>query len=109
MQKPNGSSTKRNTPLEHAGFGGITLWGQEYTEIGRLRDQVRAEINRIHSNPFFRLGRLLQRVLRHHPSAWAVLPESLDDFVLQPFSRAQELDQLGKAGPFVLVGIAQKE
>jgi SAM-dependent methyltransferase len=95
--------------LEQAGFGEIRLWGQEYTEIGRLRDQVRAELNRIHSNPFFRLGRMLQRILRHHPLAWAVLPESLDDFVLKPFARAEELDQLGKQGPFVVVGIARKE
>jgi 2-polyprenyl-3-methyl-5-hydroxy-6-metoxy-1,4-benzoquinol methylase len=93
--------------LERAGFGEIRLWGQQYTAIGRLRDQVRAELNRIHSNPFFRLGRLLQRMLRHPPPARAVLPESLDDFVLQPFSCAEELDRLGKQGPFVLVGIAR--
>ena len=95
--------------LEQAGFSEIRLWGQKYTEIGRLRDQVRAELNRIHSNPFFRLGRMLQRVLRHHPSVWAVLPESLDDFAMQSFSHAEELDRLGKTGPFVLVGIARKE
>ncbi len=94
--------------LERARFGAIQLWGQQYTPIGRLRDQVRAALNRIHSNPFFRLGRLLQRVLRGHPMNFAALPESLDDFSLEPYCRAEELDSLGEAGPFVLVAAASR-
>lgn len=97
------------TLLDQAGFSEIRLWGQQFTEIGRLRDAIRAELNRVHSNPFFRLGRLLQRVLRFHPSTWAILPESSDDFELQPFPGAEELDRLGKRGPFVLVGTARKK
>lgn len=94
--------------LRAAGFRDIRLWGQAYTAIGRLRDQVRAELNRIHSNPFFRLGRQLQRLLRVHPARWAVLPETADDLAIAPFACDQDVDGLGKQGPFVLLAIARK-
>ena len=94
--------------LQAAGFCDVRLWGQDYTAIGRLRDQVRAELNRIHSNPLFRVGRLLQRVLRGYPAQWAVLPESLDNFAITPIACDQDVDGLGKQGPFVLLAMARK-
>ena len=94
--------------LQAAGFRDIRLWGQDYTAIGRLRDQVRAELNRIHSNPLFRVGRLLQRVLRGYPARWAVLAESPDDFAITPITCDQDVDGLGKRGPFVLLAVARK-
>lgn len=94
--------------MQAARFRDLGLWGQDYTAVGRLRDQVRAELNRIHSNPLFRVGRLLQRVLRGYHARRAVLPESLDDFVITPFSCDQDVDRLGKQGPFVLLAVARK-
>ena len=94
--------------VQAVGFRDVRLWGQDYTTIGRLRDQVRAELNRIHSNPLFRVGRLLQRVLRGYPARWAVLPESLDDFAITPFTCDQDVDGLGQQGPFVLLAATRK-
>jgi SAM-dependent methyltransferase len=94
--------------LQVAGFRDVNLWGQNYTAIGHLRDQVRAELNRIHSNPLFRIGWLLQWLLRGYPPRRAVLPESSDDFRITPITCAEEADGLGKAGPFVLLATAHK-
>ena len=94
--------------LQAAGFHDVKFWGQDYTPIGRLRNQVRAELNRIHSNPFCRAGRLLQRVLRGHPTRWAALPESSDDFAITPITGYEDVDALGKHGPFVLLAVAHR-
>jgi SAM-dependent methyltransferase len=94
--------------LTAAGFRDIRLWGQTYTSIGRLRNQVRGELNRVHSNPLFRLGRVIQRIFRGHTFHPAILPESLDDFVLHEFSSAEEIDCLSRLGPFVIVAFGRR-
>ncbi|HEX6985113.1 MAG TPA: class I SAM-dependent methyltransferase [Planctomycetaceae bacterium] len=100
---------KEYTPAEllaaarEAGFPNAELFGQCYTPIGRLRSAARAEINRLRSNPFQRLGTWAQRVVRGRPAPGPALPEQLDDFEIVPFASAEECDRLGPGGPFVLI------
>jgi SAM-dependent methyltransferase len=93
--------------LDKAGFRQVALHGQGLSLIGKLRQEVRAELNAIGSNPFQRLGRWLQRGLRGHALSHAVLPEQLVDFETVSFTSADECDALGDTGPFTLIGVAE--
>lgn len=92
--------------LAEAGFRNVSLFGQKTTALGRLRSDLRAELNTLRFNPLMRMGKLLQRVLRGRKSNSSSLPETLDDFEIIPLASAEECDALGSDGPFVLVCIA---
>jgi len=63
---------KEFTPMEFydlikkSGFNNIKLYGQNYSQIGILRKDIRHEINVIRSNPFVRLGFWLQTKLKKY-------------------------------------------
>jgi SAM-dependent methyltransferase len=93
--------------LTSAGFKDINLFGQQMTEIGILRDQIRFEINRLNSNPFMRFGRLIQKYFRGHKSS-AVLCEQSGDFKIDKYTKPEEIIELGLNGPFVLIATCKK-
>ena len=90
--------------LASAGFRHLRFYGQHLNALGRLREQVRAEVHRMRSNPFFRVGVWLQERIRHHRLLPA-LPEQLDDFEIVP-STPREIREQGTRGPFVIVAVA---
>lgn len=104
---------KEYTPVElikflsDAGFSQINIYGQQMTAIGKLREQVRSELNRINSNPYMRLGRMIQRIIKDHKFP-AVLPEQRDDFEMKLYRNPQEIMALGLGGPFVLIATCTK-
>jgi SAM-dependent methyltransferase len=83
------------------GFINIQLFGQSYSAIGRLRDAMRAELNKINSNPFARVGRYLQKVARGLQPA-SVLPEKIEDFQIVSG------DSMNSEQPFVLLAMGYK-
>ena len=89
----------------NAGFKKVELYGQYYSQTGLLRNQFRSELNRIHSNPFLRLGRWIQKILRGVQKR-AVLPEMLSDFEIKEFQI--EDSKTAMEQPFVLIAIARK-
>jgi SAM-dependent methyltransferase len=93
--------------LTQAGFSNVKLFGQCYTPIGRMRNQVRSELNLLWSNPVLKVGRWLQRALRGGTNA-ALLPENLDDFEVRAFGTAEEMSKMGDQGPFVAVAVAER-
>jgi len=112
VTSPDGKTTwafheKEYTPaelyalLQQVGFSNITLYGQAYTAVGIFRQQVRAELNKINSNPFMRMGRWFQRAVKGQ-SFGATLAEQLEDFEIIP-------EELFKSNPpFVILAIAVK-
>jgi len=86
--------------LKDNGFDRIELYGQCYSQIGSLRKSMRAELNRINSNPFARAGRLLQKMKGIRFSA--VLPEEVEDFKIMPYESFKDNQ------PFVLIALAYK-
>lgn len=95
------------TILSNSGFSSIRLYGQQMTLIGKLRDQVRAELNKINSNPFTRAGRKIQQLLKGHQFT-AVLPEQAEDFEIKSFTSPEEISKEGIKGPFVLIAVCEK-
>ncbi len=93
--------------LSGAGFTEIKIYGQQMTSIGQLRDKFRAELNRINSNPFMRLGRTIQKITKSYKFP-AVLPEQAEDFEIKLYDTAEELMALGLKGPFVLITTCKK-
>jgi SAM-dependent methyltransferase len=91
--------------LEAAGLGSVQLFGQQLGAMGELRRDMRAEINLLRFNPMARLGSLIQRRLRGTQSSPA-LPEQASDFEILPLASAADCEQLGKAGPIVLIARA---
>jgi SAM-dependent methyltransferase len=88
-----------------AGFGDVALFGQQLTPMGRLRDELRSELNTLRSNPFDRLGAWVQRRVRGR-SIEAPLPERAGDFEFVPRESPASIDALGIDGPFVIVAVA---
>ncbi len=91
--------------LKYAGFSSIELYGQEYSEIGLLRNSFRHEINILRSNPFFRLGFWLQKfkgIKIDYP-----LPESVKDFNIVRRT-VSELSKEQENLPFVLIAVCKK-
>ena len=93
--------------LKQFGFEDQLLLGQSLTPIGRLRSSVRRELNKLDANPFVRVGRLIQRIVRNRTDTAVVLAEQAEDFEIEPVSSAKECDDLGRNGPFVLVCVAK--
>lgn len=93
--------------LSAQGFKDIHLYGQQLTAIGRLRQQMRGELNRLHSNPFTRMGKKLQSVFRGTRFN-SILPEQPEDFEIVPYPDTNVITQKGMKGPFVLVAVCRK-
>jgi len=87
-------------------FTDIEWYGQDYTEIGMLRQQFRAELNRLHSNPFNRIGKFLQRIFRNVKYK-AILPEQELDFVIKKYGSYEEIMEEGTNGPFVILVVCK--
>ena len=92
--------------LKESGFNEIELYGQRLTVTGRLRQQFRSELNSIHSNPFIRVGKLIQKIFRNRKPS-AILPEQKEDIEIVKYS-AEEVNREGLNGPFVLIAICSK-
>lgn len=93
--------------LSAAGFADIKLHGQQMTSMGIFRNQIRAELNRLNSNPFMRLGRKIQELLKSHKFP-AMLPEQADDFEIKLYDSGEEILKQGVNGPFVLIATCDK-
>jgi len=93
--------------LSSTGFRNISVWGQQMTMIGKMRDQFRAELNKVNSNPFMRMGRKIQQLFKGYKFS-AVLPEQAEDFEIAAYNEPDEITRLGKSGPFVLIAICEK-
>lgn len=93
--------------LEKAGFGGIQLFGQQYTLKGNLKREIRGDLNRLWSNPFVRAGLWLQQKLKGHRPV-PVLKETLDDFEIVGYPDAAACEARGEEGPFVLLAVATR-
>jgi 2-polyprenyl-3-methyl-5-hydroxy-6-metoxy-1,4-benzoquinol methylase len=93
--------------LAEAGFGQMALYRQRLTALGEFRREVRAELNFLRFNPFFRAGQRLQRLVRGRTKPLPVLPEQIGDFETVPLENAQECDALGASGPFVLIALSR--
>lgn len=93
--------------LNSIGFSEIQLFGQQYTETGKLREMIRGELYILHSNPFVRIGKWMQKVLKGHQFG-ALLPEQESDFEIVAYGSAQQISQQKKQGPFVLMAVAIK-
>ena len=91
--------------LAEAGFELISLFGQRYTALGLLRNDVRADLNRLRFNPFVRLGAWGQKLLRGRRNDYPMLPEQVSDFEIVPLTSADDCEAKGKDGPFVIIGL----
>lgn len=93
--------------LAAADFRDVELYGQRMTALGRLRREVRGELNLLRFSPFIRLGLWMQRILRGRARPLPALPEQLDDFEITALESAAACDALGEGGPFVLIAVAR--
>jgi len=93
--------------LQQAGFNRVKLFGQQYNLKGKIKNEVRADLNRIWSNPFVRAGRWIQSVFKGHRFDYP-LNESVDDFDIVHYEQVSTIESLGIEGPFVLIAVAEK-
>lgn len=93
--------------LYSAGFINIRLYGQQFTQKGKIKNEIRDDLNRLWSNPAIRFGRWIQKVLRGRKFE-PVLKETLDDFEIISFEHPSDCERLALQGPFVLLAIAEK-
>lgn len=93
--------------LQKAGYRNIQLYGQQFNLKGRIKNEVRGELNRLFSNPFVRVATWLQAVLKGYKPK-PVLKETIDDFEIVPYNDAADCESRGLDGPFVLIAVAVK-
>ena len=93
--------------IKEAGFSNIRLFGQQLTPKGKLKSEIRSDLNRLWSNPMVRFGRWLQKTFRGRTFE-PVLKETADDLEIVPFHNHHDSDSLGTHGPFVLIAVAEK-
>lgn len=93
--------------LQSAGFKNILLHGQQLNTKGRIKMEIRGDLNRLFSNPFIRAGRWIQAILRGHKQS-PILKETIDDFEITSYATPQDCERLGTGGPFVLLAVAEK-
>lgn len=93
--------------LSQAGFKNIQLYGQQYNIKGKIKNEVRGDLNRLFSNPFVRAGQWLQAKLKGHKNI-PVLKETIDDFEIVKYNEPADCELLGINGPFVLIAVAEK-
>ena len=95
------TSEELKTIIEESGYKNCMVYGQSYSAIGKLRQEVRGELNAINSNPFNRAGRWIQKILKGHRQR-AILPEKTEDFeITKP-------EDFIRNPPFVLLAVAFK-
>ena len=87
--------------IKNVGFSDIKLYGQQFTNIGKLRNNIRHELNILNSNPFQRIGMWFQSKIRKYEYEYP-LPEHLEDFEIIEYS-INECEKMGKSGPFTLI------
>ncbi len=93
--------------MESAGFDEIELYGQKLTDVGKFRAEIRAEVNKLTSNPFVRIGSFFQRVFRGRKFG-VNLPDKIEDFEIVKYNSPEDIIQEGITGPFVIVAVAKK-
>ncbi len=101
------SAVEFSAALGAAGFSKLELLSQDFSQIGRLRQDVRGEILRLRQLPFARLGRWIQRVFRRRGETPA-LPEREEDFDFAALGTPEACDALGSKGPIILLGVATR-
>jgi SAM-dependent methyltransferase len=93
--------------LVKAGYKNIQLYGQQFNLKGKIKNEVRGELNSLFSNPFVRAGMWLQAKLKGHKPK-PVLKETIDDFEIVRYDNPGECESKGIDGPFVLIAVAVK-
>ena len=88
------------------GFSSVEIYGQKFTAIGKLRYEIRRDFNRLHSNPFARIGSFIQRFLRGVKFP-AILPEQPEDIEIVRYSDINIIESEGQNGPFVLIAVCR--
>jgi hypothetical protein len=63
------------------------------------------ELFALRSNPFVRLGKWLQRILRGRRTVEALLPERNEDFQILACNSAADMTALGTDGPIVQIAV----
>ncbi|MES2848586.1 MAG: methyltransferase domain-containing protein [Bacteroidota bacterium] len=101
------SATEFFEVLSQAGFKNIQLYGQQYNLKGKIKNEVRGDLNKLFSNPFVRAGRWLQGRLKGHTNT-PILKETIDDFEIVRYNEPADCERLGINGPFVLIAVAEK-
>lgn len=93
--------------LQKAGYKNIQLFGQQFNLKGKIKNEVRGELNSLFSNPFVRAGVWLQAKLKGYKPK-AVLKETIDDFEIVSYQNPGDCESKGTDGPFVLIAVAVK-
>lgn len=93
--------------LQQAGFSSVEMYGQRLTVFGKFRQQIHAELNTLHSNPFVRMGKMIQKVLKGHKFP-AILPEQPEDIEVVKYNNISDFYKEGVNGPFVLIAVVKK-
>lgn len=93
--------------LKDHGFKDISVYGQQYTQIGKFRMQIAGYFNTLNSNPFIRLGRWIQKSIRGL-DVNSTVNEELEDFEIVKYQNTEEIDCMKTDGPFVLIALAYK-
>lgn len=94
-------------------FQTILVYGQQYTNIGNLRKEIRQEIKQllqvISFNPFYRLGNFLKTITGRKMRRLDFLEqEYINDFEIVLYKDIEEMEKLNSNGPFVQIVIATK-
>jgi SAM-dependent methyltransferase len=93
--------------LVTAGFTDIQFYGQRFNQRGKLKNEIRAELNILYSNPFQRIGRFFQTALKRRKFG-PILKETTEDLEIVPFKDPYSCDSLKADGPFVLIVVTTK-
>ena len=93
--------------LQTTGFKNIKLYGQQLNLKGKIKTEIRGDLNRLFSNPFIRTGIWLQSKLKGYKQQ-PILKETIDDFEFVAFDNPTDCDLMGNEGPFVLLAVAVK-
>ena len=93
--------------LQLTGFRNIEIYGQQYNLKGKIKNELRGELNKLWSNPFSRIGRWLQSKLRGY-KLQPVLKETIDDFEIVHYEDLEKCVVQGRNGPFVLIATGVK-
>lgn len=93
--------------LQKAGYQNIKVYGQQFNLKGKIKNEVRGELNRLFSNPFVRAGIWVQAKLKGYKNK-PVLKETIDDFEIVLYERPEDCEDKGTEGPFVLMAVATK-
>ena len=93
--------------MRRAGLEEVRLFGQSLNAIGRLRREVRAEMQSLRHNPLARLGFAVQGVVRGL-ALQPALPERADDFEFIEYATPDACESAGADGPFVVLAVGRR-